>query len=180
MPIPQPKTDETQEEFFGRCMADSVMVEEYPDNDIRGGVCSTAWENKSKKGGSNMTTEEIKDFITTAVTESVKGLVDKVEALEKDIKVLKDAAKAKKEDPEPEPEPAPEADKVDEEHPGETDAEKKAVDENDPVIAGLKGKIKELEAIVSKSKGLDEETDPTAEKKVDDNRDGFGRRRKTA
>jgi hypothetical protein len=35
MPIPKPEIDETKEEFIGRCMANAVMIDEYPDDDQR-------------------------------------------------------------------------------------------------------------------------------------------------
>jgi HK97 family phage prohead protease len=46
MPIPKPEIDETKEEFIGRCMADAVMIDEYPDDDQRYAVCLTNFENK--------------------------------------------------------------------------------------------------------------------------------------
>lgn len=52
MPIPKPSDEETEKEFIKRCMSDAVMLEEYPDNDIRAGVCYTAW--RDSKGGNIM------------------------------------------------------------------------------------------------------------------------------
>lgn len=39
MPIPQPRRGETQEAFLGRCMADFVMGEDYPERGLRWNVC---------------------------------------------------------------------------------------------------------------------------------------------
>lgn len=50
MPIPKPGEDETEEEFISRCMSDELMNEEYPDEDVRAGVCYTQWENRDKGG----------------------------------------------------------------------------------------------------------------------------------
>jgi len=40
MPIPIPNPNETRNDFISRCMADSVMVEDYPDEDQRFAVCN--------------------------------------------------------------------------------------------------------------------------------------------
>lgn len=48
MPIPTPRTNESEDDFISRCAADEVMNEDYPDQDIRLGVCYTAWENRNK------------------------------------------------------------------------------------------------------------------------------------
>lgn len=45
MPIPTPNSDESPDEFMERCMADSTMVSEYPDDDQRAAVCSTQLES---------------------------------------------------------------------------------------------------------------------------------------
>lgn len=45
MPIPKPKTGESQEEFISRCMSNTTMVEEY-NQKVRAGICFTAWKNK--------------------------------------------------------------------------------------------------------------------------------------
>jgi len=49
MPIPKPKTGETQDEFIERCMSNETMKEEYPDNDQRLAICFQKWKDKSKK-----------------------------------------------------------------------------------------------------------------------------------
>jgi HK97 family phage prohead protease len=46
MPMPKPKKDETKDEFIERCMGDSVMNEDYPDNDQRYAVCLSQWEKE--------------------------------------------------------------------------------------------------------------------------------------
>ena len=49
MPIPKPKTGETQDEFIERCMSNETMKEEFPDNDQRLAICFQKWKDKSKK-----------------------------------------------------------------------------------------------------------------------------------
>lgn len=39
MPLPEPTDNETTTEFTERCMADSVMIEEYADEQQRYAVC---------------------------------------------------------------------------------------------------------------------------------------------
>ena len=39
MPIPTPNTNEPKDEFIGRCMADDVMLKEYPEAAQRYAVC---------------------------------------------------------------------------------------------------------------------------------------------
>jgi HK97 family phage prohead protease len=52
MPLPKPKKDESKDEFMDRCMSDSVMKKEYPDNDQRYAVCESQWD-ESKKSREN-------------------------------------------------------------------------------------------------------------------------------
>ncbi len=46
MPLPKPG-DETRQHFLDRCMGDSVMVAEYPDNGQRYAVCNSLWRDKA-------------------------------------------------------------------------------------------------------------------------------------
>lgn len=39
MPIPKPKQGEKKKDYISRCMADSVMLKEYPDQKKRAGIC---------------------------------------------------------------------------------------------------------------------------------------------
>ncbi len=48
MPIPIPRKGEPKDKFFSRCMGNGVMVGEFPDAKIRGGVCKTAFDKKRK------------------------------------------------------------------------------------------------------------------------------------
>jgi len=48
MPLPKPKKDESKEEFMDRCMGDSVMLKEYPNNDQRYAVCESQWDGSKK------------------------------------------------------------------------------------------------------------------------------------
>lgn len=49
MPIPNPQQDETRKEYVERCMGETTMVDEYPDNKQRFAVCNVQWR-KSLKG----------------------------------------------------------------------------------------------------------------------------------
>lgn len=61
MPIPSPRKGESQDKFISRCMGDSVMNKEFPEQKQRAAVCFSTWREKSqkkgkastKKGGSN-------------------------------------------------------------------------------------------------------------------------------
>lgn len=79
MPLPKPKSGETRDDFFARCMGNSVMVAEFPDAEQRGGVCGTQWSRHKTKqlsaefdmvfsGGTG------RDWIELAAKESVKGV----------------------------------------------------------------------------------------------------------
>ena len=46
MPLPKPG-DETRQHFLDRCMGDSAMVAEYPDNGQRYAVCNSLWRDKA-------------------------------------------------------------------------------------------------------------------------------------
>lgn len=46
MPMPKPKNSESKDEFLNRCMADSVMTDEYGDESQRYAVCNTLWDEK--------------------------------------------------------------------------------------------------------------------------------------
>lgn len=44
MPIPKPGSNEKRDNFLGRCMADELMVSEYPDEKQRYAICNNQWE----------------------------------------------------------------------------------------------------------------------------------------
>lgn len=48
MPIPKPRDGESEQDFMGRCMGDSTMKNDFPDNNQRVAVCMTAWNRKSE------------------------------------------------------------------------------------------------------------------------------------
>ena len=48
MPIPQPREDEKEQEFVGRCMADEGMVKEY-EEEQRAAICYSTWKAKDKE-----------------------------------------------------------------------------------------------------------------------------------
>lgn len=41
MPIPKPNNNEKPEEFVNRCMADAVMIQEYPNEQQRLAICAS-------------------------------------------------------------------------------------------------------------------------------------------
>lgn len=46
-----PEAGETQEEFYGRCMADPGMRSEYPDDDQRSAMCTARWQEPANPSG---------------------------------------------------------------------------------------------------------------------------------
>jgi hypothetical protein len=48
MPIPKPKSKESDSDFVSRCMGDSVMLDDYPDKDQRSAVCYAQIEKAAK------------------------------------------------------------------------------------------------------------------------------------
>jgi hypothetical protein len=46
MPIPKPKSDETQKDFVQRCMNDNVMISEYTDKNQRYAICINQFKTK--------------------------------------------------------------------------------------------------------------------------------------
>ena len=49
MPIPKPKVTETEEEFIGRCMSNTSMLNDYADSDQRYAICATSFTDKDTK-----------------------------------------------------------------------------------------------------------------------------------
>lgn len=48
MPIPQPTTNESRDDFISRCARDETMLEDYPDNSQRIAVCATTFDNQKE------------------------------------------------------------------------------------------------------------------------------------
>lgn len=48
MPIPTPKSGESEQNFISRCMGNSVMSKEFPDKKQRAGVCYSQWRKKGE------------------------------------------------------------------------------------------------------------------------------------
>ncbi len=46
MPIPTPKSDETQKDFVQRCMNDNIMISEYTDKYQRFEICINQFKRK--------------------------------------------------------------------------------------------------------------------------------------
>ena len=49
MPVPKPRKREEQDKFMSRCMGDSKMNEEFPDQKQRVAVCMQSW--REMRGG---------------------------------------------------------------------------------------------------------------------------------
>lgn len=48
MPLPQPHKGELQTDFINRCMGNSIMVEDFPNNKQRYAVCQDIWDDKKE------------------------------------------------------------------------------------------------------------------------------------
>lgn len=47
MPIPTPTDGESRSDFMSRCMSDTLMVGEYPNESQRYAICNSSWGNKT-------------------------------------------------------------------------------------------------------------------------------------
>jgi hypothetical protein len=72
MPLPKPKEGENKDKFLQRCMADEIMVDEYPDEKQRYAVCLTQFEDK--RGGKAM--EKAKKEIRLAELRALEAATD--------------------------------------------------------------------------------------------------------
>lgn len=52
MPLPTPNTSETRDDFLSRCMVNSTMRAEYPNQDQRYAVCQSQWTAPKTKAES--------------------------------------------------------------------------------------------------------------------------------
>jgi HK97 family phage prohead protease len=48
MPVPQPHSGESQDDFMGRCMGNQTMMDDYPTQDQRLAVCFQTWRDRNK------------------------------------------------------------------------------------------------------------------------------------
>ena len=80
MPLPEPKTKESNADFLGRCMGDDVMVEEYPDQKQRAAVCRSQYAKDDDP-------EPLEKFTAFTLSEST-GSVDYQAGTIKDISIL--------------------------------------------------------------------------------------------
>jgi hypothetical protein len=49
MPLPSPKSNEDKKEFVNKCMDDSVMLKEFPNDKQRAAVCYSQYDEVKKK-----------------------------------------------------------------------------------------------------------------------------------
>ena len=64
--MPEPRDDETREDFLDRCMGDDEAVSDFPDRDQRFAFCNSQWEQDEKAEGYTPT--------SGMVTEAKRGL----------------------------------------------------------------------------------------------------------
>jgi hypothetical protein len=83
MPIPKPSADEKESEFISRCMGDSVMNKDYPDNKQRAAICYGSWKNAK---GENMNTKKRDEKGRIIVAENVPIIIEAVIGAEDDSK----------------------------------------------------------------------------------------------
>ena len=48
MPLPKPSKNEKQSEFVSKCMGDSMMNKDFPDQKQRAAVCYSQFKRKAK------------------------------------------------------------------------------------------------------------------------------------
>lgn len=61
MPIPTPKGPEQKKSFISKCMSDSVMSDEFPEEKQRAAVCFSKW--KKSKSSEYVSEDEDSDVI---------------------------------------------------------------------------------------------------------------------
>ena len=49
MPLPRPNKNEKEKEFISRCMGNDTMVNEFPKQNVRAGVCYSLYRKAKKK-----------------------------------------------------------------------------------------------------------------------------------
>jgi len=60
MPLAEPKSGEDRQEFIQRCMRDSIMVKEFPDEDQRYAICVTQTKTESFSKQNNIFIDKFK------------------------------------------------------------------------------------------------------------------------
>lgn len=79
MPLPQPHSGETQDDFHARCMADETMTAEYPDEAQRMAVCAAQWggaqEHRSLARPATLKGTSPR-FVATITTDAVDAVGD--------------------------------------------------------------------------------------------------------
>lgn len=59
MPIPKPQQNEQESDFIARCASNQTMNDEYPDNNVRLGICYTQWRNRNKAMNERLTIKNL-------------------------------------------------------------------------------------------------------------------------
>jgi len=65
MPIPEPNSNESRQDFLNRCMGDDTMTSEYTNSDQRLGVCTSEYDSKQEDSIDNEKEELRNDVFTT-------------------------------------------------------------------------------------------------------------------
>jgi hypothetical protein len=52
MPLPRPDKNQSQKEFVNKCMDDTAMLNEFPNNKQRAAVCYSQYERATKSKAS--------------------------------------------------------------------------------------------------------------------------------
>jgi hypothetical protein len=71
MPIPQPRPDETTDDFMQRCMSNGVMLLDFPDPSQRFAICQQQVRNESE--ASNVVNIEQKQYSNAIQTRPNTG-----------------------------------------------------------------------------------------------------------
>lgn len=67
MPVPVPKSDQTQKEFIQQCMSDEIMVADYDDTKQRYAICKTSWDKSKDTSAKKDLYGDIRDRVTVIV-----------------------------------------------------------------------------------------------------------------
>lgn len=87
MPLPNPKSNESEKDFIGRCISDISKEKDekgnlrWPDNDQRVAVCFSQWRNKNE----SMVVTKINNFLNES------SVVGDVASYEKPIGISKNS-----------------------------------------------------------------------------------------
>ena len=76
MPMPTPTSDEEQDKFMDRCMADESMVTEFDDEKQRYAVCQKQWDTAKEENANPATKPEHMEVRVLSVSEDIELRVE--------------------------------------------------------------------------------------------------------